>query len=199
MLLHLPWRQALLDMHEPELALAFNTDHPPNASACIFVRQVTPRIHSHACYLRASVMPCLRQSLLQVQYRATATCRHGLSSVSTIVELADTVILEVVTHQVSDQAITATNERNDVISDPERFVMLVSAWMVHIGHNGGRSKIDLVSRSVRCLANATDAAKVGMSRGSTEHAVTAVPATARNLSCFKQAEKLLDVVGFFPF
>ena len=75
-------------------------------------------------------MPCLRQSLLQVQYRVTATCWHRLFSVSTIVELADTVILEVVTHQVSDQVITATNERNDVISHPERFVMLVSAWMV---------------------------------------------------------------------
>ena len=73
--------------------------------------------------------------------------------------------------------------KNDVISDGERFAIYVSAWMVYIGPVGGCSKIEIVSRSVHSFVNANDAAKVGMSRGSTELAVTVVQATANSLAC----------------
>ena len=116
-----------------------------------------------------------------------------------IEQLADDANVAIVMKQGVDSAIIEADLINDVISASARFAMHVSAWMVHIGQNGGCSKINLVSRSVRCHANATDAANVGMSRGSTEQAVTVVPATASSLSCFKQAEKSLVEVGFSPF
>ena len=116
-----------------------------------------------------------------------------------IEQLADDANAAIVMQQGVDSTIAEADLKNDVISASARFAMPVSAWMVHIVQTGGGSKIQIASRSFHSLVNATDAAKVGMRRGSTEQAVTVVPATASSPSCFKQAEKSLVEVGFFPF
>ena len=77
--------------------------------------------------------------------------------------------------------------------------MLVSSWMMQIGPNDGCSKVQIFSRSVLSFVNANDAAKVGVSRGSTELAVAEVDATAGGRACVKQASQLPGGVGFFPF
>ena len=99
-------------------------------------------------------------------------------------QLADDADAVIVMQQGVDCAIAEADQKNDVISASARFAMPVSAWMVHIAQNGGRSKIEIASRSFHSFANTNDAAKVGMSRGSTKQAVTVVPASASSLSYF---------------
>ena len=133
---------------------------------------------------RASCTTCLRQGQLQARLYSLTKQRHELPDASIVEELADVVFLAFDIQKGLKLAIADAYLKNDVISASARFAMPVSAWMVHIAQNGGRSKIEIASRSFHSFANTNDAAKVGMSRGSTKQAVTVVPASASSLSYF---------------